>query len=274
MTKPVLSTLAAIMLAASSATGTTLFQSGLDTDLGFADVATSADHSIDFGYDYSAAGIAAPPGGSDTVGLRIAANISGPVATGVAVYSNSASYTGQYQVSFDFYISNAASNGTTEFIGGGVGFSVGQGYLDGAVLIGDSDGDSARDFRFYLDEAEQVGLGLNNSDPNLMAAFPGQNGNADGTLGFGWHKMTIDADTDAMSASFDIDGYDFGTLSGVDVGGGFSLVYADLFNSVADPFGDAFGIFDNVTVVAIPEPSATLLLVGGAFLLGFRRRRD
>ena len=257
----------------ASAHGTTLFSSGFDTDLGFASEASTADHSVEYGYDYSANGIPSAPNGSGTIGLKIRSNIADNAANGVAVYTTSGSFTGQYRVSFDLFISNAAS-GTTEFIGGGVGFSAGSGFLDGAVLIGSSDGDSGRDFRYYSDGTEDMGMALNNTDDTPTNAFPGAGGNAPGTLAFTWHTMEIDADTDAQTASFRIDGNDFGTISGVDVSGGVSLVYADLFSSLANPSEDAFGVYDNLVVTQIPEPSSAVLLLGGFLALCVRRRRQ
>lgn len=263
--------LSALLLASISLSqGQVLFSSSFDTDLGFGSELNSADNEVTFGYDYSADGIEAAPSGVGTVGLKLRSNISGGAPTGVAVHATSASFTGQYRASFDIYTSNVV-NGSTEFIGGGVGFSVGSGYLDGAVMIGSTDGDTSSAFRFYADGVQDTGLSLNNTDAIPASAIPGAGGNAVGTLSFAWHQMEIVADTDAMSARFLINGTEFGTVSGVDVSGGVSLVYADLFSSVATPTDGAFGLVDNLVVTQIPEPnSAALLLLG----LGFVARRQ
>ena len=84
--------------------------------------------------------------------------------------------------------------------------------------------------------------------------------------------MDVIADTDAMTARFLIDGTEFGMISGVDVSGGVSLVYADLFSSLATPGEGAFGLVDNLTVSQIPEPSSAALLLLGAGLVARRRR--
>ncbi len=261
----------ALVVSLSSSQASTLFSSGFDTDLGFGSEASSPDHEVTFGYDYSADGIGAAPSGVGTIGLKLRSNIADGVGNGVAVYATNASFTGRYQTSFDFYTNNVA-NGSTEFVGSGVGFSVGSGYLDGAVMIGTTDGDSARDFRFYSDGVEDTGIALNNTDALPTAALPGAGGNAAGTLSFAWHSMDVIADTDAMTARFLIDGTEFGMISGVDVSGGVSLVYADLFSSLATPGEGAFGLVDNLTVSQIPEPSSAALLLLGAGLVARRRR--
>ena len=266
-----LSCLVALLASLSFSQGQVLFSSGFDTDLGFGSELNSADNEVTFGYDYSADGIAAAPNGVGTVGLKLRSNISGGAATGVAVHATNASFTGQYRASFDIYTSNVA-NGSTEFIGGGVGFSVGAGYLDGAVMIGSTDGDTARAVRFYADGVEDTGLALNNTDALPSSVIPGAGGNAAGTLSFAWHTMDIVADTDAMTARFLLNGSEFGMVSGVDVSGGVSLVYADLFSSIATPTDGAFGLVDNLTVTQIPEPSSVALLMLGIGLFVRRRR--
>lgn len=83
--------------------------------------------------------------------------------------------------------------------------------------------------------------------------------------------MLIDADSDAQTANFSIDGFEFGTVTGGDYTGDIAIVFADPFGSVAGNADLAFGVFDNVTVA--PEPSATVLLTLGIGLLSIRRRR-
>ena len=49
----------ALVVSLSSSQASTLFSSGFDTDLGFGSEASSPDHEVTFGYDYSADGIGA-----------------------------------------------------------------------------------------------------------------------------------------------------------------------------------------------------------------------
>ena len=83
--------------------------------------------------------------------------------------------------------------------------------------------------------------------------------------------MRIDVDTDAQTADFSTDGFDFGTVTGGDYSGDMALVFTDPFNSVAGNADLAFGVFDNLTVV--PEPSSGRLVILGIALLFTRRRR-
>ncbi|MGY8688253.1 MAG: hypothetical protein ACKVHP_11030, partial [Verrucomicrobiales bacterium] len=98
MKSSTLAFLTALTVPLTSVQAMTLFSSGFDTDLGFSSEASSADHEVTFGYDYSANGIPAAPNGSDTIGLKARSNIADAAGNGVAVYASSASFTGQYQV--------------------------------------------------------------------------------------------------------------------------------------------------------------------------------
>jgi hypothetical protein len=262
---------------------------------------TVADPDTDamWGWDYSALGIPAAPNGSDTIGLRLASNITsdGPGAAAVSV-SPDASFSGQYTVQFDFWLNYHTSAGTTEYGGGGIAFDVNGGQpLNGKSLLVDTDGDTLTDY-LLVDNGTVLGVesnaytltSLDHADPSneaLRQQFPGnappESQNTDfgqvlapnpaGTFGFGWHTMLIQADTAAGTATFSIDGFEFGTING-DVSGNISLTHWDRFNSVAGNADLAFGAYDNLIVTQVPEPSA-LLLIGGSLcgLLAAARRR-
>jgi hypothetical protein len=233
-----------------------------------------ADEDTDsvFGFDYSALGIPAAPNGSDTLGLRLRSNITsdGPGAAAISASPDSIQLSGQYTVEFDFWI-NIAWAGSTEAAGGAVGYDASAGSpLNGTQLIVNSDGDSSSDIQLRsggdllgLDTGFYNIASLNNANaPAVQAAFPGQSAPAlqieqlgqvgttaqDGTFAFGWHTMKIDGDADAGTATFSIDGFTFGTVTGVDVSGGIAVTHWDPFNSVNGIAELAFGIYDNLVI--------------------------
>lgn len=298
---------ASLMLVAFSNADAQVFTSGLDNGDGWSIIADE-DTAYTFGFDYSPYGIPAAPNGSDTLGLKMEANIVEPgAAAAVSAYPNDLDLSGQYQVQFDFWLNYNSSGGTTEFGGASVGFDPSKGAtLDGASFMGDTDGDSARDYSLYKnatelridmgDEAFYAIASQNNTDPALEAQFPGQTTPAaqgaapfdptnvivtapNGTLGYAWHTMTIDVDSDAGTARFAIDGFEIGTVDSnigdpVNLTGPFALTFADFFSSVSTKPEFSFGVFDNVVVTQVPEPSSiTLSLLALLGLCRYRRRR-
>ena len=288
-----------------------VFTSDLDDGAGWSIVADD-DTASEFGLDYSRFGIPSAPNGGGTTGLWMAANIVDPgEAAWISATPDDVTVSGRYAVEFDAWVNYNSSGGTTEFIGGFVGFDAAAGSpRSGAGLVGDSDGDSSRDYRLYKNANEQfVESGQfdipsnNNSDPALMAQFPGQTtpaaqGDAanfnptnvivtapDGTLGYAWHRFTITVDSDAGTANFAIDGFSIGTVdasigNAVNLSGGIALTFADIFSSVSTKPEFSFGVFDNLVVSQLPPatevpiaplPVAVGLLVAG--VLALRRRR-
>ena len=120
------------------------------------------------------------------------------------------------------------------------------------------------------------------------APFPGQQapliqgttGTAlNGTIAFGWHTMTILADSAAGTAQFTVDSTLIGTLTQtgtpVSIAGSGSLTLLDSFTSVSNSDLNAdlvFAVFDNYQVEAVPEPASLSLLAVSAFLFGRLRR--
>lgn len=290
-----------------------LFTSTLDTSTGWTTIQEAVPSSMaTYGYNYSAIGIpASPNGGGSTIGLRLAANTNTTVQAITA--ATTATFTGNYRVNFDFWGNTVGplpvgGTGSTEYVGGGVGFS-GTTPRAGASLLTTIEGGSATDWR--LDKgatAQTVASGSYNpaiisrdgGDPYFSSAFIGQSPPAaqttlfpatqtgtiaNGSTGFKWYVMQIDVDSTAGTASFSILNpttsvlTNIGTLTqtggAVAVTGSGSLTLLDAFTSVSNSsLTDdlVFGIYDNYTVTQIPEPSGAMLL-GLACLFMNRRRR-
>lgn len=285
--------LVAALLTFSAPASAQLFTSSLDDDGSSWGVTENGDTTITWQFDYSELGIPSAPNGEGTTGVRLAANVSGddPGGGSAIAISPGLDLSGQYQVQFDFWF-NYHINGSTEEGGGAVGFDA-AGPLSGYGLRVNTDGDSGTDYKMFTPESNlAIDSGvysipsLNAQDPantDIQAAFPSQTApaaqgtdytNPDGTFAFAWHTMTIDVDTGAQTANFSIDGFDFGTLTGGDYSGDIALLFTDPFGSVAGDADLAFGVFDNVSVTQVPEPSSNiLLLVAGLATLLVRHRR-
>ena len=258
------------------------------------------DSMIDFGWDYGVLGIPPAPGSSDTTGIRMAANIVGPNAAMISASPTDVSLSGEYSMSFDFWINYNSSGGTTEFAGGQIGFNQSMGNpFNGVSVLGNSDGDSSRDVRLYIDDLEQLITddpnyfsiaSVNNSDEPLTSTFMGgttpdaqtmapfdptnvQVTAPNGALGYAWHKMTIDVNAD--EAIFHIDDLEIARVpSSVGVDGNVALTFGDIFPSVSTKPEFSFGVFDNVVINQVPESNGIFGLVTMALTgLALLRRR-
>jgi len=291
--------LAGLLCMAPLAFGDVLFESNMDSGAAWT-VNGTADTAYQFGWDFTSMGIPASPSGS-TTGLRMAANIIDP-ATAEYIVATPTGFTvsGQYTMEFDFW-SNAngpfpaGGSGSTEFIGGGVGYDGTTADRSGAMLLATGEGGSSRDWCLYKDTSEQwVASGQydvdtnNNSGVDLSGYFPAQSApqyqqdnypqqtgeiNA-GSAGFAWHHMVVTVDSDAGLANFAVDGLSIGTIDAnignpVAMAGNVQVMYCDMFSSVSDNADLSFGVIDNFVVT--PEPAGLALLALGAVAL-LRRR--
>ncbi|MBU0641352.1 MAG: PEP-CTERM sorting domain-containing protein [Planctomycetes bacterium] len=278
-----------------------LFASDMSSSTGWGSVATSADDIATFGYDYSAMGIPMPPGGSDTIGLYLAANTVDVARGSITVFSDMV-FSGVHQLEFDAWGNYSTLGGSSEFFGGGVahdqatlnfpGVTTGSGSWLGMT----TDGFSSRDYRMYKDASEQWVASTqydvstnNNTAPEFPPLFPavdistfdppqtGQIGSTSpGAAGFQWVHVTMtvfpglgyvqmDLATQHGSLTLGVNGR-AGTAA--PTSGAISFFHADLYSSVAT-WG--FSIIDNVVVTDVPEPAGLALLAVGV-LAALRRR--
>jgi hypothetical protein len=300
-----------LLLSAAASHAQILFQSDLNSSTGWSILQETVPSSLaTFGYDYSVLGIPpSPNGGGSTLGLRLAANANGTIQAITA--TTTATFSGQFKVTFDFWGNTngplpGGGTGSTETLGGGVGFS-GTAPRKGASMLTTMEGGATIDWRLDKDAAAQaLTTGFYNpaitsrdvtaatsSDPSFFftTPFPGQQAPAvqmalgttgtalNGTIAFGWHTMTILADSVAGTAQFTVDSSNIGTLTqsgtAVSIAGGGSLTLLDAFTSVSNADLNAdlvFAVFDNYKVEVVPEPTASSLLALSAFLLVRRRR--
>src|SRR5262249_53580692 len=88
--------------------------------------ANDAGSSAEFFYDYSTVGIpSAPNSGGSTRGLRLRANMTGNIFSGLSVSPNGQGFTGDYKLEFDMWMNyngrlDGGGNGTTQLGGAGI----------------------------------------------------------------------------------------------------------------------------------------------------------
>jgi len=228
------------------------------------------------------------------------------MASGGTLYPLGKNFAGQYRLRFDAWCNydaderiNGGSNGTTEFIAGGIGYdNTASDLTSGFQMAATNDGGSGSDWRGFADgaflNADQMVAGDRNgfnayySDflPGVappagqaQVSFPA--GTA-GSPGFQWvtfeffvrpvtNRVTVTVEKPDASRltviSFDT-ATDF-PLVGTD--GNISIGYFDFFSSISPRPDLTFGIIDNV-VVDVPAPGMPAAL-GAMSLLALRRRR-
>lgn len=254
---------------------------GVDVDNGGA-----PDGTVNFAFDYVAAGIPLAPRSSvgDRSGLRFTVNDSLALTHTQTAFHNSIITAPAYRLTVDVFMGFSGTAGTTEFAHVGVGgdgatpnsiFSPISG--SGSFLSFTGDGGSGSDYRWFLAGANggptsvtntdpsYLSNGSNNTGPFFQSLFPLSSGaSVAGSPGNIWTTVDIDVADGTISYFFDgtltFQGTYTGSLDGL-----VSLGLHDAFTSV-DP-GTVFTLYDNLTVTAIPEPTTTGLL--GLATLGF-----
>ncbi|QDS97239.1 PEP-CTERM sorting domain-containing protein [Adhaeretor mobilis] len=244
------------------------------------------DSTIDFAFDYIAAGIPLAPNSlaGDTGGLRMAvnetSNDAGP-ADHITAFHNTV-LSGSYSLQVDIYMGVESAGGTTEFSSAGIGsdaldfnsiFTPIAG--DGHFLSMTGDGGSGSDYRHFVegtpvadgDASYRNDLNTTNAPGDTyQEIFPG--GDFPGSPGNRWTTLTINATSSKVS--YLLDGTTIIVTDSADIDGQVSLGYGDMFSSV----GPHFVVFDNLIVSEIPEPTSLALLGMGALGLLVRRRQS
>jgi len=270
------------------------------------------DYFVDFFFDYSTVGIpSAPNSGGTTRGMKMYANHENGIFGGFSVSPTGQSFAGDYLLRYDLWINfngpaPAGGSGSTQLTGSGIG-TAGLtpqwpgGVQDSVWFATTGDGGSASDYRAYSTAAPTSypagspvyaapGGAINNSSAYYAplgghsppaaqtALFPQQTGAAAaGAPAFAWHDVAILKSGNQITWS--IDGLLIATIdaSTVTLGGGNILfMYSDInATSSTDPNDTAllFGLFDNIRVIQVPEPSSLALFgLAGLALLAHRRR--
>lgn len=294
-----------------------LFEDNFDTDSTANWAVNSAEggnNPVDFHFDYSTVGIPSAPGsGGTTRGLKLQANVSGGVFSGVSVSPIDQSFPGDYILRFNVWQNyngplNGGGSGSTQVTGAGVGTAGTSAQWAGgaydSVFFGTSgDGGSSVDYRAYPDanaaaadsgvyaagtdttpdsrnnvHPYYAGFGGNAAPAAQLLLYPGQTGvTSVGSQGFEWHDVEIVKLGDTVTYSIDDTLIATVDISGLTLGGDNILLnHFDInASSSADPLASEllFGLIDNVQVTIVPEPAALSVLAIGGLAMVRRRRR-
>lgn len=261
----------------------------------------------DFFFDYSTYGIESANGvGGTTRGLRLEANVTGGIFSGLSVSPTGQSFTGDYVVSAKAWLNfvgpgPAGGSGSTQAGGMGIGTNgtVAQwagGTQNSVWFATTTDGNSSSDWRAYStaaptsytngspvyyatttnnDNPYYSGFGLTPLPASQAALFPTQTGTTVvGSAGFAWRDFVVEVI--GGFATWKVDNLPIARvdLSTVTLAG--SNIHFNYFDINATSTTNTnrlnFMVIDNVSVQAVPEP-ATIVVLGAAGVALLRRRR-
>jgi hypothetical protein len=257
-----------------------------------------SDAAADFFFDYSTVGIPAAPSAPGTRGMKLQANLSNGIFSGMSVSPTGKSFSGDYRVLFDWWANfngpaPVGGSGSTNLSTFGIGTAGTTpqwpgGTQDSVWFAASGDGNSSVDWRAYStaattgypDASPVFAAGAhagnrNNTDPyyagfgsvSAPAAqtllFPQQTGVTNvGSAAFEWHQVEIKKQ--GTNATWTVDGTLIATVDLTTValaGGNILFGHSDI---------NASSLIDNIRVV--PEPGSLALLAMGIFGLAGRRR--
>jgi hypothetical protein len=246
-----------------------------------------SDFAANFFFNYSTVGIPVAPHGGGTRGMKLQANLTNGIFSGMSVSPNGQSFTGDYTIRFDWWANfngpfPLGGNGSTNLSTFGFGTTGFRPQWPGGVqdcvwFAATADGNSSADWRAYSTAA---GAGYppgspvyaaagadnrNSSHPyyssfgsvaapaGQLAMFPQQTGLTNvGCAGMEWHEVVIAKS--GKTATWTVDGLlivtiDLGTvtLSGENIFFGNADVNASSSTDVND-FALLFTLIDNIVV--------------------------
>jgi hypothetical protein len=251
--------------------------------------ANDAGSSAEFFFDYSALGLPSAPHsrGGTARGLRLRANMSGNIFSGLSVSPLGQGFSGDYRVEFDLWMNyngrlDGGGNGTTQLAGAGLGTQGTNaqwagGTQDSVWFAATLDGGSAQDYRAYSSAAPTgygggsgvypagTGSGAQNNTnayysgftprsapATQLALFPQQtNSTPAGTLAFGWRGGVIAKAGNLVTWS--VDGLPIATVNTSSLALSTNILF-NYFDSNASSSTDSnatsllFAVIDNVRV--------------------------
>lgn len=297
---------AASLLSAVATQGQVLFSDNFDSTPASAwtVLGRTAGDTATIGFDYSTLGIpSAPNSAGSTIGAALYANQPGAgvpadATVGVSIFPTGQSFTGDYELRYDVWQNfpgpyPAGGAGSTQLTGAGIMASgnapVYAGAGDAVWFGATGDGGSTTDYRLYYNTAHQTATTIYAAgSQNAGAAYYVDNGfgsvdtgnglTGAGTQGMEWHSVVITKNGNTVTWSIDGIQIASGDISAAGPFGGNNIVFvqSDINNGQTTEALESqlFGLIDNVSVVAVPEPSTYALLgMGGAFLLALSRRK-
>lgn len=264
-----------------------------------------SDAAANYFFDYSTVGIPAAPSGAGTHGMKLQANLTNGIFSGMSVSPTGLSVTGDYAVTFDWWanfngpfpVGGSGSTNLSTFGIGTTGASVQWpgGAQHSVWFAATGDGNSASDWRAYSSaagagypsgnavyaapstnssHAYYAGFGSVSAPAAQLGLFPQQTGiTGVGSAGMEWHQVEIEKL--GNSITWKVDGLLIATIDATTVtmaGDNIFFGHSDTNATSSTDANDVhllFTLIDNVHVT--PEPGSLLLLaLGGAF---FARRR-
>lgn len=255
--------------------------------------------------DYSSLGISeaprTPAGATATSGIRLEANLTAGAGAGVNVLAGATpiTFSGDYTLSYDMYMSYGGTTGSTELANWMVG-SDGAGDQEsrysraGAVgtwgWIAGENGFGTEDAAIFENDTELADLGDTQlfEDGPFNAAFVTDAARnptdaladpPNGAPVFEWVQVDVNVSNNGdgtSNVSTNYNGVEFfnADVANASVTGFAGLGYEDPFGSVNDAPELTYAVFDNLSVTPVPEPSsAPLLMLGLMSVVALRRRR-